>query len=79
MMRQTARNCLPNCTETYLVMTANIRAIRHFISMRGAKAADEEIRNLAMVIAETMRHHEPNLFQDLTIEKDHCFLKHPKV
>lgn len=79
MLRQTARNCLPNCTETYLVATANIRALRHMIAMRGAKAADEEIRNFALRIAAIMKEAEPLLFQDLTIEEDHCFFKYPKV
>lgn len=46
-VNQSARACLPNETETSLVMTANIRAWRHILEMRGSEHAEPEIRILA--------------------------------
>ena len=45
-----ARALLPNCLRTELVMTMNIRELRHFIQLRISKAAHPDIR----VIAEQM-------------------------
>lgn len=81
--RQTARNCLPNSTETMLIGTANARAIRHFISMRGSRHADEEIRMLTKRLSDHMRDQVPELFPDLTFNTDvypaEVGLKYPKV
>ena len=49
-IRQAARSVLPNATETKIFVTANVRALRHFIEMRGAIYADWEIRYLAIEI-----------------------------
>ena len=38
--REAARSVLPNATETKIFVTANGRALRHFIEMRGDAAAD---------------------------------------
>ena len=48
--RQAARSVLPNATETKIFLSANARAIRHFIEMRANSAADLEIRKLSMKI-----------------------------
>lgn len=48
--REAARAVLPNCTETHLVMTANVRAWRHILQMRGSDHAEAEIRRLMAVI-----------------------------
>jgi len=82
--RQTARNCLPNCTETMLMATANARAVRHFISMRGSRHADEEIRGLANVIAACVKCAAPELVPDLEVTPllsgpPEVSLKYPKV
>jgi thymidylate synthase (FAD) len=45
--RGAARGALGNALETRLVMTANLRALRHFIALRATDAADAEIRLLA--------------------------------
>ena len=45
--REAARSVLPNATETKIFVTANARALRHFIEMRGDAAADVEIRKVA--------------------------------
>jgi len=48
--REAARSVLPNCVETHLVMTANVRAWRHILTLRGSEHAEAEIRRLMAVI-----------------------------
>ena len=62
--RQAARSVLPNATETKIFMTANARALRHFIEYRGAPDAEPEIRKVAIAILRLMREESPNLFGD---------------
>ena len=68
-IRQAARSVLPNATETKIFVTANVRAWRHFIEMRGAGFADWEIRNLAIIILKILEQESPLLFSDFTIDK----------
>jgi thymidylate synthase (FAD) len=65
--REAARSVLPNATETKIFVTANARALRHFIEMRGDAAADVEIRRLALDVLELLRREAPNLFGDYAI------------
>jgi thymidylate synthase (FAD) len=62
--RQAARSVLPNATETKIFVTANARAIRHFLEQRGARAAEPEIRKLANALLRIMQKESPNLFND---------------
>jgi thymidylate synthase (FAD) len=62
--RQAARSVLPNCTETKIFATANARAIRHFLEMRGSRHADAEIRRLANVILDVMQKESSTIFGD---------------
>ena len=55
---------LPNATETKIFVTANARALRHFIEMRGDAAADVEISRLAVAVCKLMQKEAPNLFGD---------------
>jgi thymidylate synthase (FAD) len=64
--REAARSVLPNATETKIFVTANARALRHFIEMRGDAAADVEIRRLAIAVLEILQREAPNLFGDYT-------------
>jgi thymidylate synthase (FAD) len=64
MARQAARSVLPNATETKIFVTANARALRHFIEMRGSRHAETEIRQLAVQVLQLMRQEAPNLFGD---------------
>jgi thymidylate synthase (FAD) len=64
LARQAARSVLPNATETKIFATANARALRHFIEMRGSRHAETEIRKLAVAILRLMQHEAPNLFGD---------------
>ncbi len=67
MARQAARSVLPNATETKIVVTANARALRHFIEMRASEGAETEIRKLAVAILRVLQAEAPNLFGDYTL------------
>ena len=64
LARQAARSVLPNATETKIFVTANARALRHFIELRGSRYAETEIRQLAVKVLEIMKKEAPNLFSD---------------
>jgi len=62
--RQAARSVLPNATETKIFVTANARALRHFIELRCSEHAEVEIRKLAAAVCRLMQREAPNLFGD---------------
>ncbi len=62
---QIARSVLPNCLKTEIIMKANFREWRHFISLRGAKVAHPQIRPIAHEIHDTLLMYAPNVFGDL--------------
>jgi len=64
MARQAARSVLPNATETKIFVTANARALRHFIEMRASRHAEVEIRKLAVQVLRLMQQEAPHLFSD---------------
>ncbi|MFQ5893731.1 MAG: FAD-dependent thymidylate synthase [Nitrospinota bacterium] len=63
-VRSAARSVMPNATETYLFWSANARALRHYIEMRGSREADIEIRKVAVQLLTIMQSEAPNLFGD---------------
>ena len=63
-VRSAARSVMPNSTETYLFWSANARALRHYIEMRGSRDADIEIRKVAVQMLKIMQREAPNLFGD---------------
>ena len=67
LARQAARSVLPNATETKIFVTANARALRHFIEMRGSRHAEVEIRKLAVAVLRIMQQEAPNLFSDYSL------------
>jgi thymidylate synthase (FAD) len=67
MARQAARSVLPNATETKIFVTANARALRHFIELRGSEHADVEIRKVAVEVLRIMQREAPNMFADYTL------------
>jgi len=71
-VNQVARELLPNCTETALVITGNARAWRHFISMRASLHAEPEIRRTAWWVASILKQPAvaPHLFADVTPAHD---------
>lgn len=62
--RQAARSVLPNATETKIFVTANARALRHFIEMRGAAPAEPEIRHLTFKVWQALMKDHSTLFGD---------------
>jgi thymidylate synthase (FAD) len=64
LARQAARSVLPNATETKIFVTANARALRHFIEMRASRHAEVEIRKLAVQVLRLMQGEAPHLFSD---------------
>jgi thymidylate synthase (FAD) len=64
LARQAARSVLPNATETKIFVSANARALRHFIEMRASRHAEPEIRKLAAAVLRIMFREAPNLFRD---------------
>jgi thymidylate synthase (FAD) len=64
LARQAARSVLPNATETKIFVSANARALRHFIEMRASRHAEVEIRKLAIQVLKIMKAEAPNLFSD---------------
>lgn len=62
--RQAARSVLPNATETKIFVTANARALRHFLEQRGSRHAEPEIRLLANKLLDVLQRESLNLFND---------------
>jgi len=67
LARQAARSILPNACETKIFVTANARALRHFVELRGAPEADVEIRGVAVAMLRILQERAPNLFGDYEI------------
>lgn len=67
LARQAARSVLPNATETKIFVTANARALRHFIEMRANEHAETEIRAVAVIMLERLQQAAPNMFADYEI------------
>jgi thymidylate synthase (FAD) len=62
-----ARSVLPNATETKIVVTANARALRHFITVRGSLEGDYEMRAVSRLIYELLRSDAPALASDFEL------------
>jgi thymidylate synthase (FAD) len=68
-IRSAARSTLPNCTETKIVVTANARALRHFLAVRGAIMGDLEMRQISAKVLQLMNSEAPSLFADFCLEE----------
>ena len=66
-VREAARSVLPNATETLIFVSANARALRHFIELRGSEGADVEIRKVALEFLRILQREAPTLFGDYEI------------
>lgn len=60
-----ARYVLPNACETQIIMTMNLRELRHFIKVRTSTRALPEMRAIAGEIRRIMKHQAPRVFEDL--------------
>jgi thymidylate synthase (FAD) len=65
-IREAARAVLPNCVETKLVWSCNLRELRHILLLRGSPHADLEIQQFAKALWALTRDHAPNALADLT-------------
>lgn len=61
-----ARSVLPHSTKTELIMTANLRAWRHFFKVRTTKEAQPSTRKIATVLLRKMQTLIPVVFEDIT-------------
>jgi thymidylate synthase (FAD) len=66
-LRSAARSVLPNALESIIVVTANARAIRHFLKLRGGIEGDPEMRLVAAALLDTLRPEAPALFADFVV------------
>jgi thymidylate synthase (FAD) len=67
--REDARFVLPNATATEIVMSANFREWRHVVELRGDRAAQWEIRRLAVAILKILKEKAPATFGDFEIDE----------
>src|SRR5687768_5058360 len=67
MAREAARGVLPNSTETKIVCTANVRAWRTMLELRGGEGAELEIRRLAVAIVHILKNEAPAFFSDFEV------------
>ncbi len=70
-VQQAARSKLPNDTETFAMVTGNVRAWRHIINMRANEHAETEIRQLAVNIYRVLSTIDPLLFADMKLVPHH--------
>ena len=62
-----ARDVLPLCLKTELMMTANFREWRHFLKLRGSRMAHQGIRKIAKQIYEVFQRAIPVLVEDIKL------------
>jgi thymidylate synthase (FAD) len=67
-IRSAARSVLPNATETKIMVTANARALRHFLHVRGSIPGDQEMRQVAAGLLAYLSIEAPALFADFSVE-----------
>ena len=60
-----ARGILPNDIKTEIIVTMNLREIRHFINLRGSQFAHPDIRIIALSFLKDLKEKIPLLFDDL--------------
>jgi len=63
--KEDARYVLPQCVKSKILVKMNFRQWRHFIELRCDKAAQWEIREVAMKILEILYQYAPSVFGDL--------------
>ena len=68
--KEDARFVLPNAIESEIVMTANFRELRHIFKERCHKAAQWEIRKIAIEMLKIMRKEAPVVFEDFIINEE---------
>lgn len=65
---QEARSVLPNSLKTEVIMTMNLRELRHFFKLRCAPAAHPQMREVAIMLLEEVKAKVPIIFDDIAID-----------
>ena len=79
-VNEAAREFLPNWVETKMVMTFNVRALRHVLVLRGGEAADLQISRLAQtMLSEVQKQGDASVLRDLVTTAEGIQVKYPKV
>ena len=63
--KEDARFVLPNATATRIIVTMNFRSLRHLFTVRCDRAAQWEIRDLALEMLRQVHDVAPSVFSDL--------------
>lgn len=67
-VNEAAREFLPSWVETRIVVSPNVRTLRHILNKRGSLHADAQIRRLAVCLAENILRDQYHLFKDVVFE-----------
>jgi thymidylate synthase (FAD) len=73
--RETARMILPECTQTTLYMTGNLRSWIHFLELRADEHAQKEVRKIAYEVQKVIT----NLFLNVSVAADITSFKCAKL
>jgi thymidylate synthase (FAD) len=73
--KEDARFVLPGAVESRIVISANLRELRHIVELRGSRHAQWEIRMLAVAMLGILKQHAPNVFFDLEAGGDGCVVR----
>ena len=65
VLKEDARFVLPNATATRIIVSMNLRSLRHLIAVRCDRAAQWEIRALALEMLRQVHALAPAVFDDL--------------
>jgi len=65
---QEARSVLPNSLKTEIVVTMNLRELRHFFRLRTAKTAHPQMREITIPLLEELKEKLPEIFGDIEVE-----------
>lgn len=66
-IRDAARGVLPNSVSTVILCTANARALRHFLLVRGQIRGDEEMRRVSAALLQILQKDAPGIFEDFSV------------
>jgi thymidylate synthase (FAD) len=66
---QEARSVLPNSLKTEIVVTMNLRELRHFFKLRTAKTAHPQMREVAIMLLNELKIKIPVIFDDIEVNE----------
>ena len=69
-IRSAARSILPESVETTIAFTANARAIRHFLDVRGSIEGDDEMRIVSGLLLASVQSEAPALFANFYVTEE---------